>query len=133
MSKNLELIQNVHSELSRLHTEAVSGRENPRLIAVIAQVMRLTNTGDPDKSPAPDCLHEKVENGKCLQCGGEIPSLQMVPEPSSTEHEHVPNIFGNCGACGQCLHQVVLIDGTCRGCGEKVSAQLPDGFRTESL
>lgn len=111
-----ELVQDVHEELKRLHDEAVTNRENPRLISVMEQLMRLTDVTGTYDPKAPSKLI-----GDPSRPVGEMPT-SVLPEKvdAATCPHKVADIYGICKECGTCTHAAGSRDGICSTCGEPV-------------
>lgn len=125
-----ELVTQIHAEMVILQDEAERNRDNPRVVAIIRALARLTDL-NPEAMPAPACKHERIENGVCVECGGEIPSLQ-TPEAVALASASCPphrNIspYGVCLDCKTCLHQFRSGTGLCHQCGQQVDLEATAG------
>lgn len=106
-----ELVSDVNDKLAQLHDEAVAHKESPVVIALMEQLMRLTNVGE-DGEPA------AVEQAPVQQAPVQQ-AVQQAPEkvdPKDCPHKLL-TIYGKCAACGKCQHTQVQ-RGYCATCGE---------------
>ena len=72
-----KLVSDVNAKLRAEHAEAVGHRENPRIITLLAQLIRLTNTDEQtaeDEKAAAATVDPKEEKRKELQAN--ISALQ---------------------------------------------------------
>jgi hypothetical protein len=103
-----ELVSDVNDKLTKLHGEAVAHKESPVVIAMMEQLMRLTNVGD-DGEPA-------AEKPKAQ----EAPAQQATEKVDAKDCPHkLLTIYGKCAACGKCQHTQAQ-RGYCATCGERV-------------
>lgn len=70
------IVTEVNADLRAQRADAIGHRENPRIIALLTTLLRLTNTAeDNDKldaeNPVQVCAHEVInrKTGKCVACG----------------------------------------------------------------
>jgi hypothetical protein len=126
----IDLVKNVNAELRELEAEAWTQGENPRVKRLIRCLIQLTEPFNPDAVPEPECKHERVEQGVCVQCGGTIPSLQTEAAVNLASHQAActhTNIspFGVCRDCGKCMHEFRSSAGICNQCGEQADLEAP--------
>jgi hypothetical protein len=100
-----ETVRGVYTDLKALQDELISNRENPHMIRIVKNLLKLTNLGE-DIEAAP-------EDG-AAKGGPELVPAKVTPE--NCEHRLV-NVFGQCPECGKCIHSQVR-DGVCLTCGE---------------
>lgn len=72
------LVKDVNKELREVHADMTAHRENPRMIRLVHNLIRLTNTEEDNakmdaetKDATSECPHETVnrKTGKCVACG----------------------------------------------------------------
>lgn len=108
------LVVDVNLELRKLLTECETTRENPVIIRLIKQMVRITNI---DSQLAADDL--ELEEKKAAQIEAEKPQVFKPLDPATCLHKSI-NIYGICNDCRKCLHS--QNDGeTCRTCGEPLA------------
>ncbi|QSZ35282.1 hypothetical protein DSL72_008151 [Monilinia vaccinii-corymbosi] len=127
------------------HYEALDdGYDRPALPTV------KTEANDEDFASQEDCLHAHVWGGHCEDCGervhtgdisdyeSPVPEEPRVPGPSDGYLDPCPDILSDDDdECmtpgGSCSHRRVFADGTCGGCGNRVSRrQVDNGLREEA-
>lgn len=95
-----ELVKDVDAQLATLLDECQRSKENPRLIRLITQVMRLT---DVEGERAAEATAQQTDaeaapaNPALVQKAVQAPA----PEQPSTCPPHAPNVFGTCTKCGE--------------------------------
>jgi len=103
------LVGSVNKDLRSLLAECQAHKENPRLIRVIQNLVKLTNvSGEEEAQP-----EAQPESAATAEEG----------EPLTEENcAHAFNPYGRCVKCGKCLHQTVR-NGTCLVCDASVAAE----------
>jgi hypothetical protein len=76
-----ELVNSVNGKLKAVEADMISHKENPRMLSLVHELVRLTNSEEDNakldekaEAEAPQCPHEVIsrKTGKCVACG-EIP------------------------------------------------------------
>lgn len=98
-------VADVHANLMALHDEAVRGHENPLIVRLLEQMMRLTNMDaeGTQVQTEPDAVEPEDERTEAAPCKHPIVS-----------------IYGKCQQCGECQHTNVH-GGVCLTCNEPIS------------
>lgn len=99
-----ELVVDVHDQLQAIRQRAAATGESPVVIALIDQVLRLTDISNEEPEPA------LVQRASFRGPGG---------DPATCEHPRRDN-FGRCIACGDCAH-LSKKNGHCNTCGKIVA------------
>lgn len=114
-----ELVADVNRQLQVLRDESQRAGDPERVLGLFDQLIRLTDlqnvqpaalesptaqpqlvgaSGVPDVTPVPDCLHQRIINGECQDCGSQIASMASCPHTDANGFS-VVNVFGQCSRC----------------------------------
>lgn len=103
------LVASVNKDLRSLLAEAQAQKENPRLIRVIQNLVKLTNV-DGEMLPEDHAAANADE------------ALEAEAAPTTENCAHAFNAYGKCAKCGECQHQTVR-NGVCLVCDAEVAAE----------
>lgn len=101
------LVVSVNQDLRSLLAECQAHKENPHLIRVIQNLVKLTNVGGEEEAQ-PEAQAEPA-----------AAEAEAAPTPETCAHAF--NQYGRCPKCGFCQHQTVR-GGTCLVCDQAVDA-----------
>lgn len=102
-----EVVKSVYDDLKALYGELKANRENPHIIRVVQNLLRLTSLGEDEAT--------ETEEQAVKETSEAAPPATLSAE--DCPHK-VSDIYGRCMECGTCQHTQIR-DGFCVTCGNE--------------